>query len=462
VKKERSLHTVAVVDDDASLRRLARLALERAGYRVVEAGSGAEAVELAGSQTPPDAMILDVRMPGMGGLEAFELAHAAAPSIAVIFLTAFIDVRDAVNAIKRGARDYLEKPIDLDELVTVVDEALGVDQGPAPAPDDFQPPEGVVAESPAMRMLFQEAKRVAETDVTALILGESGSGKEILAQFIHHESRRANKPFVVLNCGALPENLIESELFGHERGAFTGAVARRAGAFEQAADGTLFLDEIGEMPLALQPKLLRVLEAGSVRRVGGNQEFPVNVRVVAATNRPLERDAREGRFREDLLFRINVVALRIPPLRERPEDILPLALHFLRRHEKENASGGHDKKFSPAAIRALQAAPWPGNVRELRNAVIRSSIISRGSQIMPEDLPEAVAKAAAGRGVELEPAVDGSSGGPGSPAPGSMEEIEKRAILEALEKCGGNKSQAARELGISRRKLIYKLRSWGM
>jgi len=439
--------SVAVVDDDAELRRVLRRTLETAGYEVLEGGDGRDAVELARTRSL-DAMVLDVRMPEMNGLDALATIKTGWPEIVVILLTAFIDVRDAVAAIKSGAHDYLEKPIDLDELVVAVDEALGVARGKLPDIENEVPslPRGIVAESPAMLAVFRESSRVAPTDTTVLIMGDSGTGKEVVAKYIHDNSKRENGPMVAVNCAALPENLIESELFGHEKGAFTGAVRTKIGRFEEAAGGTLFLDEIGEMPIALQPKLLRVLEQRTIRRVGGENDLSVDVRIVAATNRPLEGDAREGRFREDLLYRLNVFALRIPPLSERREDILPLCRHFLAQE------AGTVKRFSPAAQRVLVDYSWPGNVRELRNAVVRSAIISRGSLILPEDMPASIQAAAS----ESEP-VSGSS-----VLVGNMDEIQKQAILEALETTGGNKTQAARLLGISRRNLIYKLRSYGM
>ncbi|MCX7013511.1 MAG: sigma-54 dependent transcriptional regulator [Candidatus Sumerlaeota bacterium] len=437
--------TIAVVDDDPEQRRLLRGALEDAGYSVVEAADGAQAVELARSR-PLDAMALDVRMPGLSGLEALERIKAERAEIVVVLLTAYIDVRDAVSAIKTGAHDYLEKPIDLDELVIAFDEALGVARAGLPGAADAEAPlpKDVVAESAEMRAVFREALRVAPTDATVLIFGESGVGKEVVARHIHQNSRRAGGRFVAVNCAALPENLIESELFGHEKGAFTGAVSLTKGRFEEADGGTLLLDEIGEMPLALQPKLLRVLEERRVRRVGGGRDVPVDARVIAATNRPLEDDAREGRFREDLLYRLNVFALRIPPLRRRREDILPLADQFLVQQ------GLREKRFSPAAQRLLVEHAWPGNVRELRNAVVRSAILSRGSLILPDDLPESVRSPRAPSDRSANVLV------------GDMEEIQKRAILHALQESNGNKTQAAKRLGISRRNLIYKLRSYGM
>jgi len=306
---------IAVVDDDAQQRLLLKQALEEAEYEVLEGADGQEAFDLALSQ-PLDAMLLDVRMPRMDGLEALRRIKAAKPEIVIILLTAYIDLRDAVDAIKTGAQDYLEKPVDLDELVVAVDDALGISRLASLVPDgeDLDLPGDVIVESPAMQAVFREARRVAPTDLGVLILGESGTGKEVLARYIHNLSQRAQGSFVAVNSAALPENLIESELFGHEKGAFTGAVARKAGRFEEASGGTLFLDEIGEMPLTLQPKLLRVLEARQLRLVGGSKDIPVDVRIVAATHRDLEAEVREGRFREDLLYRLNVFTLRIPPL----------------------------------------------------------------------------------------------------------------------------------------------------
>ncbi len=438
---------IAVVDDDAQQRLLLRQALEEAEYEVLEGADGQEAFDLALSQ-PLDAMLLDVRMPRMDGLEALRRIKAAKPEMVIILLTAYIDLRDAVDAIKTGAQDYLEKPVDLDELVVAVDDALGISRLASLVPDgeDLDLPGDVIAESPAMQAVFREARRVAPTDLGVLILGESGTGKEVLARYIHNLSQRAQGSFVAVNSAALPENLIESELFGHEKGAFTGAVARKAGRFEEASGGTLFLDEIGEMPLTLQPKLLRVLEARQLRLVGGSKDIPVDVRIVAATHRDLEAEVRQGRFREDLLYRLNVFTLRIPPLRERREDILPLAERFLKEQ------GLHGKRFSPAAQRILIEAAWPGNVRQLRNAAVRAGLLSRGSLILPDELPETLQPASSDEGGGASPIVP----------PGGMDEIQKQAILKALEQTAGNKTRAAQLLGISRRNLIYKLRSYGL
>ncbi len=429
---------IAIVDDDPGQRSLLDDALTRAGYATILCATGEEAVEAAGRCS---LMLLDVRLPGISGMEALERIFAVHPDLPVILLTAYIDVRDAVQAIKAGAGDYLEKPIDLDELIALVDDTL---EQPArttpPGEDAIEIPEGVIAESGAMRQVFSQAARAAKHQATVLLLGESGVGKNVVASFVHEQSPRAGGPFVKVNCGALPEALIESELFGHEKGAFTGADIARRGRFEESAGGSIFLDEIGELPLALQPKLLHVLENGLFRRVGGERELSADARVIAATNRPLEEAVRKGEFREDLYYRLNVIAIQVPPLRERRDDILPMAEQMLMQKRLS---------LSPAAERALMSYSWPGNLRELRNAMERASIMAGGSRILPEDLPPQLRDA--------HPAEPGKS-----VLVGDMQAIQRQAILEALEKTGGNRTQAAKLLNISRRNLIYKLREYGM
>ena len=427
---------IAIVDDEQFQRELLDAALRLAGYDTLLCGSGIEAIEMAAHC---DLMILDVRMPGMSGIETLGHIKKERPFLPVILLTAFIDVRDAVTAIKAGALDYLEKPIDIDELVAVVDDALGPTEYPAYLETDFDIPSYIVTESVSMRRILEQASRVADSTVTVLLLGESGTGKEVVARFIHDSSDRRG-PLVRVDCGALPENLVESELFGHEKGAFTSADAQRIGQFEAADGGTVFLDEIGELPLSVQPKFLNVLETGTFRRVGGSREFHTNVRVIAATNRDLENEVKHGKFREDLYYRLNVFPLHIPPLRERPDDILPLAYHILQNRRL---------RLAPSAERLLRAYNWPGNVRELRNAMERAAVLARGSLILPHDLP---------------PQLQTESPTPptGGVLVGNMEEIQRRAILEALKKTNGNKTQAAALLGISRRNFIYKLRDYGL
>lgn len=424
---------ILIADDEAAQRQLLADALSRAGFEVCSCDNGKSAVDQAGQC---DLMLLDVRMPGMSGLEALEQLHYSHPELPVILLTAYIDVRDAVEAMKMGARDYLEKPVDLDELVTVVEDTLGVR---SETQEGFMLSPEVVAESEPMRAVFQQAYKVAQTSATVLLLGESGVGKEVVAQFIHKTSERAGLPLVMVDCSTLPENLVEAELFGHEKGAFTGADVAREGRFLQADRGTIFLDEIGEMPPALQPKLLRALETGTFRAVGGSRDIHVDVRVLAATNRDIEKEVEAGRFREDLYYRINVFPLFIPPLREHPEDIPALAARMLKSQRKTTA---------PATERLLMAYDWPGNIRELRNVLERAAILSEGSRILPEALPPMLRKATPtphARGAVLI---------------GDMATIEHQAIQEALKKTNGNKTKAAQLLGISRRSLIYKLHAY--
>jgi DNA-binding NtrC family response regulator len=426
---------IAIVDDELGQRELLSAALRAAGYATVLCAGGREAIAAA---PRCNLMLLDVRMPEMSGFQVLEHVKSEFPSLPVILLTAFIDVRDAVAAIKAGALDYLEKPVDIDELVAAVDDALG--RADPRSGSELHLPPYVVAESASMRALLGQALRVADSQVTVLILGESGVGKEVIARFIHDSSGRSSMPMVRVDCGALPENLVESELFGHEKGAFTGADSQRKGQFEVANGGTVFLDEIGELPLTVQPKFLHVLETGLFRRVGGSRELRTDARVITATNRDLEADVRQGKFREDLFYRVNVFPLRAPPLRERRDDILPLADHFLKDRKL---------RLAPATQRLLIAYDWPGNVRELRNAMERSAILAHGSLILPGDLPPQLQKASA-------------ANSPQSVLVGDMEAIQRRAILEALEKTAGNKTQAAALLGISRRNFIYKLRDYGL
>lgn len=422
---------ILVADDETAQRQLLVDALTHAGLKTLACKNGLETLD---HLEKCDLLLLDVRMPEMSGLEVLKEASARRPELPVILLTAYIDIRDAVEAMKMGARDYLEKPVDIDELITVVEETLGIHAG---LPDRLELPGDIIAESPVMHEVFLQAHRVAQTDTTVLLLGESGVGKEVVASYIHGASTRAGRPWTVVDCSALPENLVESELFGHEKGAFTGADKTRIGRFQQADGGTLFLDEIGELPLPLQPKLLRVLESGTFQPVGSGKETQVDVRLIAATNRDLEKEVEAGTFREDLYYRLNVFPIVIPPLRERHEDIPALAAMILKQYRK---------MLTPAAERLLMAYEWPGNTRELRNVLERASILTEGMRILPEALPPALRNA-----VDRRPANSGV-------LVGNMAEIERQAIMEALEKTEGNKTRAAELLGISRRNLIYKLR----
>lgn len=427
--------TILVVDDEADQRRLLGGFVESLGFRVQEARSAEDALSLIRSRAP-DMVLLDVRLPGMDGLEALAEIRKLADTLPVLLITAYADLRQAVAAMKSGADDYLAKPVDLDELETAISDAIGQSGSPRGAACARALPAWLVCESPAMRRVMETAAVVAPSDASVLILGESGSGKEVVAQMIHQWSPRAAGPLVAANCAGLPESLIESELFGHTKGAFTGADEAREGYFRAAAGGTLFLDEIGELPLHLQPKLLRALESGRITPVGSDSPVSVDTRLVAATNRDLSKEVLEGRFRDDLYYRINVVELVVPPLSERHDDILPLA----RRFAKEYA--GTPVRLSPQAVQCLLAYRWPGNVRELRNAIQRSCLLCRGDVILPEHLPPKIASLAG----------EGASAGAGR-----LSQVERAAILATLEECNGNRTHAARKLGISRRALIYKL-----
>ena len=430
---------ILIVDDDAGQRSLLDSFLRSQGFETLPVSSGERALELLRAEQF-SMMISDVRMPGLSGLETLRRARQENAVLPVLLVTAFADIREAVGAMRDGAVNYLAKPIDLDELLANVLQATGIAKVPELKfnADQHLPP-SVVAESPLMQAVFHDASLIAPSESRVLITGESGVGKEVLADVIHAWSARAAGPLVKVNCAAIPETLLESELFGHEKGAFTGAVAQRIGRFESANGGTIFLDEIGDMAPALQAKLLRVTQEGRFHRVGSSLELQTNARILAATNRNLEEEVRAGRFREDLFYRLNVVELNLPSLRERPEDILPLANRFIAEFTLGKA------RFSNSVSECLRRYQWPGNVRELRNAMERAALLSHGDLILPEHLPAKV------RAVTAE----------GVPAPiGEAEqlgEIERQAIVQALRKHDFNRTETARALGISRRALIYKL-----
>ena len=431
--------TVLVVDDEAAQRQLLGGFLESLGLRVQEAGSAEDAVEVI-RRGPPDMVLLDVRLPGASGIDALAEIRKMAGDLPVLLITAYADLRQAVAAMKSGADDYLAKPVDLDELEAVVSDMLGRAEaaaGPKPA---RQLPPNFICESPAMRRVVETVAVVAPSNAPVLVFGQSGAGKEVVARLIHAWSPRAGGPLVAANCAGLPESLIESELFGHTKGAFTGATDSRQGFFRAAHGGTLFLDEIAELPVHLQPKLLRALESGQITPVGSDRPVEVDTRLIAATNRDLEEAIRQGRFREDLYYRINVVELIVPPLAQRQEDILPLA----RRFAGEFA--GTPVRLSPQAVQCLLAYAWPGNVRELRNAIQRACLVCRGDVILPEHLPPKVAALTSGAA-------------PAGNAGGRLSQVERATILATLAECSGNRTHTAKKLGISRRALIYKLRA---
>ena len=430
---------ILIVDDDPGQRSLLNSFLRSQQFETVTADSGQRALELLRTGRF-DMMISDVRMPGLTGLETLRLARKENATLPVLLVTAFTDVRDAVAAMRDGAVNYLAKPIDLDELLASVRTATGIAvTAPLVGPAEKPLPDFMVARSTLMQAVLRDASLIAPSETRILITGESGAGKEVLADVIHGWSARASGPMIKVNCAAIPETLLESELFGHERGAFTGAHAQRIGRFEEASNGTIFLDEIAEMSPALQAKLLRVTQDGRFQRVGSNKEIQTGARIIAASNRNLEDEVKGGRFREDLFYRLNVVELNIPPLRERREDILPLAGRFIEEFAKGKA------RFSETVAACLESYPWPGNVRELRNAMERAVLLSRSELILPEHLPARV-KAVAGEAPARE-ATD----------PARLEEIERNAIMHALKQHSFNRTETAKALGISRRALLYKL-----
>ena len=430
---------ILVVDDDPSQRSLLQSFLVSQGFEIIAVSSGAEALATLKSREIT-MMISDVRMPGMTGLETLRRARKEHENLPVLLVTGYADIREAVGAMRDGAVNYLSKPIDLDELLASVRQATGLSrEAGVSLAEELKLPANVVARSPLMHALLRDASLIAPSESRVLITGESGVGKEVIADVIHGWSPRAAGPLVKVNCAALPETLLESELFGHEKGAFTGASAQRIGRFEQANGGTIFLDEIAEMTPQLQAKLLRVTQDGRFQRVGSNTEIQANTRILAASNRNLEEEVKSGRFREDLFYRLNVVELNIPPLRERAEDILPLASKFIMEFTKGNA------RFSAAVTECLERYSWPGNVRELRNAMERAALLSRGEMIMPEHLPARVS-AVAQNPSAAEP-MDARR----------LEEIERQAVLQALKNNNFNRTETAKALGISRRALLYKV-----
>ncbi|MDR2982260.1 MAG: sigma-54 dependent transcriptional regulator [Puniceicoccales bacterium] len=386
-----NLPSILVIDDDRDLRYSLRRVLSAHGYPVIEAGSGEEALEIVKKQKPP-VVLLDNRMEGMSGIETLQHLRGAHPDGMIILMTAFGTTQTAIEAMKYGAFDYVMKPFDPPKILSLVEKALqsirdqdAAGRGYKPLLNSADYQEGIVGNSEAMQTVIKTIGRVAASDVTVLITGESGTGKELVARCLHQHSLRAKAPFVAVNCAAIPENLIESELFGHEKGAFTGANAQKLGRFELCDGGTIFLDEIGDMALATQTKILRAIQEGEIQRVGGTGTIKVNVRLVTATNKNLEQMVAQKTFREDLYYRLNVVRLRLPPLRERKEDI-PLLVDFMfqrlgaRRKVKAN-------RLAPEALEALVRYDWPGNVRELENAIHRAGVVARGDTVLLKDLP---------------------------------------------------------------------------
>jgi len=452
--------TILVVDDDAVARDLLVEALRKEGYQVEAVADGAQAIE-RGRQKRFDVVLTDIRMGSVGGIEVLREFKQLSPDTPIVLLTAFGSMEGAIEAIKQGAYDYLAKPFRKEEIKLVVRRSL--DHGRLVQENarfreelrERQELSPLVGSSPLMLEVYKLVARVTAGKSTVLLEGESGTGKELIARAIHANSPRREKLFVPVNCAALPDTLLETELFGHEKGAFTGATGVKQGLFETAHDGTIFLDEIGDMGLALQVKLLRVIQEQEVRRVGGTGSVKVDVRIIAATNRDLASLVKEGRFREDLFYRLNVVRIGLPPLRERREDIPMLAHHFLRKF-----SGGTTRPitgFVPDALALLQRYHWPGNVRELENAIERAVSLSHGPLVLPDDLPEAIRNAEA---VSCEDAVGRDSGKKETLL--TLDEVEKRHLMRVLRETGGNKARAAKILGIDRRTLYRMAERFGL
>ena len=441
--------TLLVADDDPGLRESLERTLTREGYRVVLASDGRAALERV-QAGGVDLIVTDLKMPGLTGLELLRAAKAIMPDVDVILLTAFGTVEEAVKAMKDGAYDFLTKPFRREQLIKLIDKALErrdlIEQNRALKKqlEDLRAKGQMIGASPSWRRMLTLVEQTADSSATILIQGESGTGKELVARTIHERSARRNGPFIAVNCAALPETLLESELFGYEKGAFTGAAGRKEGRFELAHGGTLFLDEVGDLSLVTQPKILRVLQQGEFERLGGTRTLQVDVRIVAATNQDVAEMVKEKRFREDLYYRLNVITIRVPPLRERPEDIRVLAQHYLRVYAAKN--GRKLEGFTGEAIDRLEAYAWPGNVRELENLIERSVLLARKDRIDAEDLPEEV------MGVKRPPR-DAILELIGTP----LADIERRLLDETLRITGGNKTQAAKLLGIDVRTVARKL-----
>jgi len=451
---------ILLVEDKESLRRVLRMTLEAAGYSVTEAADARAAIDEI-ARVPHKIVLTDLRMPNGSGIDVLRAAKAADNEVPVILMTAYGSIDEAVQAMKDGAQDFLQKPVDSNHLLLLVERALEQSRlrnENLLLREEWSKRYGfprIIGESESIKRSVAETQRVAQTDATVLLLGESGTGKELFARAVHHLSNRRDKPFVAINCAAIPETLIENELFGHERGAFTGAGERRLGKFELAAGGTVFLDEIGELPLAVQGKLLRAIEEKAVDRIGGKSPIPVDVRVVAATNKDLRAAVEHGEFRGDLFFRLAVFPIDIPALRERGDDVVLLARHFAAQLGKELR--GREAQLSDSSITAISLHNWPGNVRELENSIERACILSDGSELEPRDLGLATDDRAdaAALGVNL-------SGSLSEATERVVRLVERQKIVEALTAHDGNKTRAAEALGVSYKTLLTKIKEYNL
>jgi two-component system nitrogen regulation response regulator GlnG len=465
---------ILVVDDEADIRRAFHRTLASDTLQVVDAANGEEAIRMVAKERP-NLVVMDIRMGGTSGLDVLRKLRELDPKLLIIMMTAYGTTQTAIEAMKSGAYDYVLKPLEVPKLKALIESALKaardmrdvVSYQPLLESEDYA--EGIVGKSDAMQQVFKLIGQVSQSEATVLVTGESGTGKELVARAIYHHSRRADKPFMAINCAAIPDNLLESELFGHEKGAFTGAADRRIGKFEQCDQGTIFLDEIGDMPLSTQTKILRVLQNGEFQRVGGNQTFHCDVRVIAATNRAPEQLVSAKKFREDLYYRLNVVRIHLPPLRERREDVRLLVHYFLQRLAKSGTGGGRVNKISSEALKILERSPWPGNVRELENVIERSAVVARGDSILPKDLPAEVreARSAAVPAEDLAAAIDAAvrplyALAKKDPRLRIMALVERELITRALTETNGNQVQAAKLLGITRATLRKRIEKFGI
>lgn len=447
---------VLLADDDESFRRVQEYQLDRAGYLVTSAADGEAALE-AFREGLHDLVVTDVRMPGLDGLELLARVRAISPDTPVVMITAQGTIETAVEAMKQGAFEFLTKPFPGEKLRLTLERAHEFARLQRENRELRREVEGrfsfqnIIGSTPRMKVLFDSMELAAPAASTVLIFGETGTGKELVARAIHYNSPRKEGRFVTVNCGAIPETLMEAELFGYRRGAFTGADTDRKGKFEAADGGTLFLDEVGEIPLALQPKILRVLQSGEVDRLGSDRAVRVDVRIVAATHRDLEELASRGEFREDLYYRLAVIPLIVPPLRDRRDDIPLLADHFLRRMQDQTGRAG--LRIPPEAFSLFDRYPWPGNVRELENTIERLVVLSRDDQLDVQSLPEkmrGIGEAGSATGIKL------------PPQGVRLDELERDLICQALERSGGNRTKAARELGLTRNTLLYRMQKHGL
>jgi len=455
---------ILIVDDEARMQRLFEINLG-SKYEVLTAGEGAAALETVKSGEV-DLLVTDLKMPGMSGMTLLQEVRRLYPGLPIIIMTAYGTVEGAVEAMKEGAADYILKPIKMEEMELLIEKTLSVlrlqDENLSLRKElqSVYGPANIVGNHPAMQKITQLISQVAGTKATVLIQGESGTGKEIVARAIHYQSDRASKPFVVINCAAIPGNLLESELFGHEKGAFTGAIKTKRGRLELADQGTLFLDEIGEMPRELQVKILRVLEEQKFQRVGGTEDVEVDNRIIAATNKDLKQAVEAGFFRDDLYYRLNVITISIPPLRERKEDLPLLIDYFLKKHRevfKSRATGVKEE-----ALKLLAEYPWPGNVRELENTLVRAMILSASDLIQAEDLPDEMRREGMPEGMKLPAHREELKQMKKEAQQKAKEEIEKGFIIEALRQGGGNVLRSAERVGMDRRQFQNLIRKYGI